>query len=195
MSAPWTQQYDLHVGKGEWGPTLPHTTPVYGATNLSPVITNYNYFPSRYLGLGVMFSRGGFTTPDSQTGPSEKSLWVVPSYQWKGVKHRPGASYDDIRLRLEALPKWRSPGKATRLTWGATYTFTYDKHNVESDDYIIGEELVHIRADLHVAPGEDPQAPDSPPPTWPHNGDPVNFYGTSTRQAAMSDILRCSTVL
>jgi hypothetical protein len=196
MSAPLTQQYHLHVGKGEWGPTLPHTSAVYGVTNLSPVITNYNYYPSRYLGLGIMFSRGGFISQISETGPSEKSLWAVPSYQWKCAKHAPGDSYDHIRLKLDAVPRWNPPGVQIRLKWGVTYTFTYDKHNVQAADHAgVGEELVHIRADLHVAPSEYPEAPDSPPPFRPHNGDPLNFYGTSTRLTAMSDLLRCGPVL
>ena len=110
MSAPLTRQYHLHVGKGEWGPTLPHTSAVYGTTNLSPSITNYNYFQSQYLGLGVMFSRGGFMTKVSQANPSEKTLWAVPLYQYKVTRHQPGASYDDVRLKLDALPQWSPPG-------------------------------------------------------------------------------------
>jgi hypothetical protein len=94
MSAPLTRQYDLRVGKGEWGPTLPHTTVAYASPNLSVVITNYNYFQSQYLGIGVMFSRGGFTTKVSQAGPSEKTLWSVSLYDYKAVKHAPGASYE-----------------------------------------------------------------------------------------------------
>jgi hypothetical protein len=192
MSAPLTRQYDLRVGKGEWGPTLPHTSAAYAVPTLSTGTTNYNYFQSQFLGMGVMFSRGGFITPVSQASPSEKTLWAVPLYQYKAVRHQPGASYDDIRLKLDALPQWSPPGVQFKLRWGVTYTLTYDKHNVQAAVSAgVGEELVHIRADLHVAPGEYPEAPDSPPPLWPHNGDPVNFYGTSTRLAAMSDILRC----
>lgn len=195
MSAPFPQQYDLHVGKDEWGPTLPHTTAAYLTPPLSPDITNYNYFQSPYLGLGLMFSRGGFTTKVSQSGPSEKTLWAVPLYQYKAVKHCAGDSYDAIWHKLAALPRWGQPGVQFKLRWGVTYTLTYDKHNVFLEDQEVGEELVHVRADLHVAPGEYPEAPDSPPPIWPHNRDPVNFYGTSTRLATMSDLLRCSTVL
>ena len=116
MSEPLTQQYHLHVGKGEWGPTLPHTSAAYALTNMTVAVTNYNYYPSRYLGLGIMFSRGGFITPVSQTGPSEKSLWAVPSYQWKAAKHAPGDSYDDIRLKLDAVPEKNS------CTFGQTCT-------------------------------------------------------------------------
>ncbi len=151
---------------------------------------------SQFLGMGVMFSRGGFITPFSQAGPSEKTLWAVPLYQYKAVRHQPGASYDDIRLKLDTLPQWSPPGVQFKLRWGVTYTLTYDKHNVQATVSAgVGEELVHIRSDLHVTPREYPEATDSPPSLWPHNGDPVNFYGTSTRLTVMSDILRCSTVL
>ena len=70
---------------------------------------------------------------------------------------------------------------------------TYDKHNVAADnddgDNVHTEELVHVKADLYVAPGEDPEAPDSPPAFRRHNGHPVNFYGTAARLAAMSAVL------
>jgi hypothetical protein len=152
------RQFDLRVGKDEWGPTLTHTTP-------TPIV--------------------GLLT--EQTGSSEKTLWAVPLYRYKGVKHAAGDSYDDIFRRLAALP-WSPPGLQFRLRWGSTYTLTYDDPNVAGD-------LVHVRADLHVAQGEDPEAPDSPPPFWSHNGHPVNFHGTSTRLAVMTDLLRSSTVL
>ena len=187
MSAPFPRQFDLHVGKGEWGPTLTHTTPTPIVGNLTDTLTNMSYQRSPYLGVGLIFSRGAFMTQVSQTGPSEKTLWAVPLYAYKGVQHAAGDSYDDIFRRLAALP-WSPPGLQFRLRWSSTYTLTYDDPNVTGD-------LLHVRADLHVEQGQDPEAPDSPPPFWPHKGHPVNFHGTSTRLAAMADLLRCSTVL
>ena len=134
-------------------------------------------------------------TPASQTEPSEKTLWAVPLYTYKGVMHEAGDSYDDILRKLAALPKWSQPGQQFRLRWGSTFTLTYDKRNLETGDHnhtVHAEELVHVRANLHVAAGEDPEAPDSPPPFGQHGGDPVNFYGSSARLAAMSDVLAYS---
>ncbi len=187
MSAPFRRQYDLFIGRGEWGPTLAQTTPTPTTGILSDTFTNMSYQRSPYLGISVMFSRGGFMTHVTQTGPSEKTLWAVPLHKYKVVRHEPTDSYDDIVRKLVAL-RWDPSGLQFRLRWGSTYTLEYE------DPQVTGY-LAHVRAELHVAPGEDPEPPGSPPPSWPHKGDPVNLYGTSTRLAAMSDLLRCRNVV
>jgi len=68
------------------------------------------------------------------------------------------------------------------LRWGWTYTLQYEDREITGD-------VIHIKADLFVAAGEDPEAPDSPPAFGRHNGHPVNFYGTAARLAAMSAVL------
>ena len=127
-------------------------------------------------------------TQVSQTRPSEKTLWVVPLCKYKDEKHDAGASYDDIFGRQAALP-WSPAGLQFRLRWGETYTLAYEDPAVAGD-------LVHVRAELWRADGEDPEAPDSPPAFGPHGGDPLNFYGarggTGARLAAMLDVLRAS---
>ena len=120
----------------------------------------------------------------SQTGPSEKTLWVVPLGKYKGEKHAAGASYEDVFGRLAAL-RWSPAGLQFRLRWGETYTLAYEDPTVAGD-------LVHVRAELWRADGEDPEAPDSPPASGPHNGDPRNFHFhvSTARLTAMSDMLR-----
>jgi hypothetical protein len=103
------------------------------------------------------------------------------------VRHAAGDSYDDIVRMLEEKP-WEISGMQFRLKWGSTYTFEYE------DPEVTGY-LAHVRAELHVAQGEDPEPPGSPPPSCPQKGHPVNFYDTTTRLTAMSDLLRSSNVL
>lgn len=186
-ATPFVRQYNLFLGRGEWGPTLPQTTPTPTNAQITDTFTNMSYQRSPYLGISLMFSPGGFMTRVTQTGPSEKSLWAVPLHAYRVVRHRAGDSYDDICQLLAAKP-WDISGMQFRMKWGSTYTFEYE------DPQVLGY-LAHVRAELHVAPGEDPAPPDSPPPCWPHKGDPVNFYGVSTRLAAMSELLSCRNVV
>ena len=185
MAAPLERQYAMHVGKGAWGPTLAITTPTRSCPRMTVASTNQNYLRSGYLGLGLLFSRGGFLTFLSQAGPAEKTLYAVPFYSHKRVQHPPEASYAVVCNLLEAAA-WNRPGDAFLLKWGETYTLQYEPE--------VAGDLVHFRAELHVAAGEDPEAPDSPPTLGPHDGDPLNFYGarggTRARLAAMLDVLR-----
>ena len=187
MSA-FESQYTLRVGKGGWGPTLAQTTPTPAPAGLTAAQTNMTYLRSPYLGVGLMFSRGGFMTQFSQTGRDEKTLWAVPLGKYKGVKHDAAVTYDDVFARLSVLP-WSPAGLQFRLRWGETYTLAYEDPTVAGD-------LVHVRTELWRADGEDPEAPDSPPAFGPHGGDPLNFYGarggTRARLAAMLDVLRAS---
>ncbi len=96
-------------------------------THCSHTFTNMIYQRSPYLGVGLMFSRGGFVTQVSQTGPSEKTLWAVPLYAYKGVKHTTGDSYDDIFHKLPTLP-WSPPGLKFRLRWRSTQFVTLTHH-------------------------------------------------------------------
>jgi len=188
MSVSLPRQYVLHVVKGGYGPTLQHTTPTPSLARLTPAETNMNYCLSPYLELGLMFSRGAFLTQVTQTGPSEKTLFPVSLYKHKRVQHQTGVSYDAIFANL-ASSQWIQSGEQFRMKWGVTYTLAYE-------DPTVADDLVHVKANLYDAPGEDPQAPDSPPAFGPHNGDPVNFYGTTPRLAAMSGMLcRCQNCL
>jgi hypothetical protein len=184
MSAPLERQYVMHVGKGAWGPTLAQRTPTPGPAALTVALTNMSYLRSAYLGVGLMFSRGGFLTQVSQTGRDEKTLWVVPLDRYKGVKHDAGHSYDDVLNRLAALP-WDPAGLQFRLRWGETYTLAYEDAAEAGDGA-----LVHVRAALWRGDGEDPEAPDSPPASGPHGGDPLNFYGARAGAGLLCDARR-----
>jgi hypothetical protein len=63
---------------------------------------------------------------------------------------------------------------------------------MQYEDRDITGDIIHVKAELFVAPGEDAEAPDSPPAFGPHNRYPVNFYGTAARLAAMSEVLAYS---
>lgn len=178
-SAPLQRQYAMHVGKDAWGPTLAHTTATPTCPRMTVANTNQNYLRSDWLGLGLLFSKGGFMTVSWQAGPAEKTLCAVPFYRHKLVRHPPGASYAVVRNLLQAAA-WVGQGEPYLLKWGSTYTLQYEPQ--------VTTNHVHLRAELHVAPGEDPEAPDSPPTSWPHNGDPLNYNGTAAL-AAMSHIL------
>jgi len=129
-----------------------------------------------------MFSRGGFLSPITQTNPTEKTLWVVPLYKCKKVMHhRDGETCEELLENL-AEKEWTLPGQQFMLKWGRTYSLQYEDLDITGD-------IIHVKAELFVAPGEDAEAPDSPPAFGPHNGHPVNFYGTAARLAAMSEVL------
>jgi len=179
---PFPRQYVLHMGKGGYGPTLPTTTPTPRGVRMSAADTNMNYCRAGNLGLALMFSRGGFLTPSTQTRPDEKTLWAVPLYKCKMVIHHPDGEACESVLANLAASQWRLPGMQFALKWGWTYTLQYEDREVTGD-------VIHIKADLFVAAGEDPEAPDSPPAFRRHNGHPVNFYGTAARLAAMSEVL------
>ena len=186
MSAPLERQYVLRVGKGGWGPTLAQRTPTSRLAGQTVEDTNINYQRCGWLGVGLLFSRGGLMTYRTQTGASEKTLWAVPLYTSKCVRHSVGEPFADVRERLRVLP-WVRPGEQLMLRWGETYSLQYEDPTVTGD-------LVHVKADLWREDGEDPEAPDSPPAFGPHGGDPLNFYGarggTRARLAAMLDVLR-----
>lgn len=189
MDPPFERQYSIRVGKGAWGPTLQQTIPTPRSMHLSVQATNMSYVLSEYLGLGLMFSRGGFLTRRSQTGPSEKTLWAVPLGRYKCVQHHEGDSYTEILHRL-AHRNFDAAGQPFRLRWGQTYTLAFEDPTVTGD-------LAHVKADVHVADGDDFEAPDSPPPYGQHGGNPVNFYEarcdlvhTKADLAAMLDMLR-----
>lgn len=179
LSVPFHRQYVMHVGKGVYGPALQYLTPTPWRLRLRPVDTNMSYCRSEILGMGLMFSRGGFLTPFTQTNPDEKVLFAVPLYKCKKLQHRAGQTYEEVLARLASLP-WTLPGQQFILQWGSVYSFSYEDP---------GRDVIHVRTDLCVAPWEDAEAPDSPPAFGPHNGDPVNIWGTAARLAAMSDVL------
>ena len=184
MAAPFPRQYVLYVGKGWYGPTLPFTTPTPHRVRMATADTNMNYCRSGVLGLGLMFSRGGFLTTTTQTNPDEKTLWAVPLYKCKKVRHQGGETCEKLLAKL-AAKEWTLPGQQFILKWGRTYSLQYEDRDITGD-------VIHVKAELFVAPGEDAEAPDSPPAFGPHNRYPVNFYGTAARLAAMSEVLAYS---
>ena len=177
LDVPLPKQYIIRVGIGEYGPNLQNTVPAHRTLNLTDLQTNMNYIRVRMIGLGLMFSRGGFLSTKLQTNHDEKTLFAVCLHKCKIRPHNQfGETYDEVMTKIHAGPPIcpeLSPGRLLIMRWGVTYSILYDDHN-------IAPSVIHLRAELFVAPGEEEEeGRDSPPPIWTHGRDPSNFYAAA----------------
>jgi hypothetical protein len=163
-----TRQYDIYVGR--WR----NNGQGLRKLQMTDLETNYSYYKSHEIPMGICFSRGSWFCHPFQTASHEKSLWFLPLREMRIINLGSQDTIDRI-IFPDHIPSIQV-GQLLNVRFNSSYAFKCVGAN----------NVTHFRA-VNLSD----EAPDSPPPLHVHNGDPWTETpeGTGAELNAMSHLL------